>query len=160
MSQNTEQNMRTRDEQIETLAFEIALWGKSNLHERRAVAEKNLKEAEARGAAEERAKAEKALIDPATVHQNLLRGGIAKPSWEQIKHLYPANVAALEARVKELEGDAARFAWVAENTGCFWYGLPGFGPERGRSYENRMKDLRSAIDRNMARAALTREGGV
>jgi 23S rRNA C2498 (ribose-2'-O)-methylase RlmM len=30
-----------------------------------------------------------ALTDPNVVHLNMLRGGIAKPSWDQIKHIYP-----------------------------------------------------------------------
>jgi hypothetical protein len=29
------------------------------------------------------------LTDPVVVHVNMLRGTIAKPTWEQIKHLYP-----------------------------------------------------------------------
>jgi hypothetical protein len=29
------------------------------------------------------------LTDPNVVHLNMLRGTIAKPTWEQIKHLYP-----------------------------------------------------------------------
>jgi hypothetical protein len=29
------------------------------------------------------------LRDPVAVHLNMLRGGIAKPSWANIKHLYP-----------------------------------------------------------------------
>lgn len=29
------------------------------------------------------------LSDPVVVHANMLRGTIAKPTWEQIKHLYP-----------------------------------------------------------------------
>jgi uracil phosphoribosyltransferase len=31
------------------------------------------------------------LKDPNVVHINMLRGGIAKPSWAQIKHLYPEH---------------------------------------------------------------------
>lgn len=34
------------------------------------------------------------LADPNVVHLNMLRGGIARPSWEQIKHLYPKEFAA------------------------------------------------------------------
>jgi hypothetical protein len=29
------------------------------------------------------------LTDPVVVHANMLRGTIAKPTWKQIKHLYP-----------------------------------------------------------------------
>lgn len=270
MTQNTEQNVRTRDEQAVTLAFEIALWGKSNLHERSVVAVKNLREAEARGAAEQRRKdaelsraklfcqneqeaSDRTPERPDVVQwqkernefflsstlevvteyaawrdkkdaEGQLKLWIAKSDFLSLTDvddgcdalhqcatvsrdcckllpddvpLYtrPANVAALEAenealkiprahsdgvrnekqkRINTLEAeiaslkeaeqlaraDAARFAWVVENTGCFWYGLPGFGPVSGRSCADRMKDLRSAIDKNMARAALTREGGV
>lgn len=38
---------------------------------------------------EDQAIATLALTDPNVVHLNMLRGGIAKPSWEQIKHIYP-----------------------------------------------------------------------
>lgn len=226
MTQNTEQNMRTRDEQVADLveALSDEVW----VPDHKSYCEKMILEAEARGAEEQRRKdgegqekprayehvmtyetdetnerlsyspenafgkpgkdysaeypvvitplytrpanvaaLEAALLDPATVHQNMLRGSIAKPEWDQIKHLYAGEFSAREAEIASLKeaeqlarADAARFAWVAENTGCFWYGLPGFGPLSGRTYADRMKDLRSAIDKNMARAALTREGGV
>lgn len=32
------------------------------------------------------------LKDPVAVHRSMLAGGIAKPSWENIKHLYPLEV--------------------------------------------------------------------
>ena len=35
------------------------------------------------------------LKDPNVVHINMLRGGITKPSWAQIEHLYPEEVAAI-----------------------------------------------------------------
>ena len=47
------------------------------------------------------------LKDPNVVHLNMLRGGIAKPSWGQIEHLYPEQVATFR---KEL--DRARAAFV------------------------------------------------
>ncbi len=37
------------------------------------------------------------LQQPVVVHMNMLRGIIAKPTWEQIKHLYPEEFAALNA---------------------------------------------------------------
>ena len=40
--------------------------------------------------------------DPNAVHANMLRGTIAKPTWVQIEHLYPEDVARLRA-----ERDAA-----------------------------------------------------
>ncbi|WP_122049691.1 hypothetical protein [Asaia bogorensis] len=67
----------------------------------------------------------------------------------------PANVAALEARVKELEGyekDAIRFRWLVEKVSLY-YGIPGFAVERGRSYEKRVEDLLRAIDANIERSA-------
>ncbi len=32
------------------------------------------------------------LQDPVVVHLNMLRGTIAKPTWEQVKHLYPVEL--------------------------------------------------------------------
>lgn len=55
------------------------------------------------------------LQDPVAIHANMLRGTIAKPSWEQIKHLYPdafkATVAAAyEAAAQKAEAfDAKAF---------------------------------------------------
>ena len=143
MTQNTEQHVRTRDEQVETLAFEIALWGKSNLHERRAVAEKNLKEAEARGAAEQRRKdaegCERWEFEEPEYHDQGMGCGLEdrgihdryqamEYGWEQAvercieripEELYarPANVAALEARVKVLEGVCRHVVWTEEEHG-------------------------------------------
>lgn len=34
------------------------------------------------------------LADPVAVHINMLRGNIAKPSWRQIKHIYPLEADA------------------------------------------------------------------
>lgn len=50
------------------------------------------------------------LTDPVVVHANMLRGTIAKPNWEQIKHLYPeqfvtAAQGAPEARVPLADHD-------------------------------------------------------
>lgn len=47
------------------------------------------------------------LKDPAAVHINMLRGEIAKPSWESIKHVYAAeaeraHVERLTAAVKAI----------------------------------------------------------
>lgn len=41
------------------------------------------------------------LQDPVAVHANMLRGTIAKPSWEQIKHLYPVEMKATVAAAYE-----------------------------------------------------------
>ena len=43
-----------------------------------------------------------ALAAPNRVHANMLSGRIAKPTWQQIKHLYPVEIAELEAEVKWL----------------------------------------------------------
>ncbi|HEY1980715.1 MAG TPA: hypothetical protein VGH13_11560 [Xanthobacteraceae bacterium] len=40
------------------------------------------------------AKYHEILANPVAVHLNMLRGGIAKPSWAQIKHLYPEEFGA------------------------------------------------------------------
>jgi hypothetical protein len=40
------------------------------------------------------------LSDPAAVHVNMLRGTIAKPSWEAIKHVYAAEAEAERAIVE------------------------------------------------------------
>ena len=81
-------------------------------------------------------------------------------SLKEAEQLARADAEASKARGMTLEADAARFVWLIENGGCFWYGIPGFAPVSGRTTEDRVKDLLSAIDKNMARAALTREGGV
>lgn len=47
------------------------------------------------------------LSDPVSVHASMLRGSIAKPSWEQIKHLYP-EAGAIEAQLAEAESDLAK----------------------------------------------------
>ncbi len=41
------------------------------------------------------------LLDPIVVHANMMAGKIAKPTWAQIMHLYPAEVAALQNPNKE-----------------------------------------------------------
>lgn len=215
MTQNTEQNVRTREDREQEIAIMLCKargrdpfqmthqtiepgvmepYGDAWCHylpEAKAVLE--WQEAEARGAEEQRWKdgeardTPSAYVRPDDFYNDEGDERCGLWSGDQIGKytlpLYtrPANIAALEAeiaslkeaeqlaradaeaskaRVEVLEVDAARFAWVAENTGCFWYGLPGFGPVSGRSYADRMKDLRSAIDKNIARAALTREGGV
>lgn len=45
------------------------------------------------------------LSDPVVVHLNMLRGGIARPSWAQIQHLYPEEFAALNERIRKSESD-------------------------------------------------------
>ena len=47
------------------------------------------------------------LTDPIVVHANMLRGTIAKPTWEQIAHLYPEQFT-------EIAGAAEECATIAE----------------------------------------------
>jgi alkylhydroperoxidase family enzyme len=54
------------------------------------------------------AELEAALADPNAVHANMLSGRIAKPRWQQIKHLYPVEIAKLEAALRS----------IAANTCC------------------------------------------
>lgn len=53
------------------------------------------------------------LKDPNAVHLNMLRGGIAKPSWDQILHLYPEESSRIRSETVEA------CAKVAEQTGNF-----------------------------------------
>jgi hypothetical protein len=53
------------------------------------------------------AELEAGLLDPVAVHLNMLRGGIAKPSWAQIEHLYPDETAATRADITRLEAALA-----------------------------------------------------
>src|SRR5690606_25972518 len=55
--------------------------------------------------ARERDEARQALADPIAVHINMMRGTIAKPSIENIHHLYPE---IREGWVKERQADRAR----------------------------------------------------
>lgn len=49
-------------------------------------------------------KMEALLSDPAAVHLNMLRGTIAKPSFAQIKHLYPKEFEELEEQIRSNKG--------------------------------------------------------
>jgi hypothetical protein len=61
---------------------------------------------------------EAALLDPATVHINMLRGGIAKPTPAQIGHLYRGDEAAeVIAEVARQNPDAARALIAAMQPG-------------------------------------------
>jgi hypothetical protein len=53
------------------------------------------------------------LTDPVVVHANMLRGTIAKPTWDQIKHLYPEQTAPEPTREEIIEECAKR----ADNIG-------------------------------------------
>jgi hypothetical protein len=56
------------------------------------------------------------LSDPNAVHVNLLRGSIARPTWEHIKHVYAAEAdadhAALAQRVAEAVREACKQAVI------------------------------------------------
>jgi hypothetical protein len=47
-----------------------------------------------------------ALADPNGVQANMLSGRIAKPTWQQIKHLYPVEIAELEAALAKAKETA------------------------------------------------------
>lgn len=176
--------MRTREEQIKALTRRMRWDAKRDAEayieeaEARGAAEQRRKDAEGQ---EPVAWGDFAFMKKGQPFTAYLKPPHADPKFNLPLYTRPANIVALEsriaelkeaeqharadaeaskARVKMLEADAARFVWVSENTGCFWFGLPGFGPESGRTYEDRMKALRSAIDKNMVRAALKREGEV
>jgi len=53
---------------------------------------------------------ERILADPNAVHINMLRGTIARPSIEQVRHLYPEEFAALEAEREKLREALAEAA--------------------------------------------------
>ena len=156
--------VRTREEQIDALAKAIGpekiyrLLSDEYRAEIDARALQHILEAEARGAAEQRRKDADghepagyvscgALEHLATKSgmrvQNLY--GYSENAWPIPLYDHPANVAALEARVKELETnqrkDAQVIHWLAEK-------LKQTDPEAKSDYEL------------LARAALTREGGV
>lgn len=48
------------------------------------------------------------LNDPNAVHMNMLRGSIAKPSFEQIKHIYPTEFALALDEAKAERTEIAR----------------------------------------------------
>lgn len=60
------------------------------------------------------------LTDPLVVHANMLRGTIAKPTWENIQHLYPEEFEAIGDHIKardaqlfvaERSNDVAQPSW-------------------------------------------------
>ncbi|MFT9347715.1 MAG: hypothetical protein ABF562_03265 [Gluconobacter japonicus] len=133
MSQNTEQNVRTREEQVEALAYQVFTGIMGATKKRHEFAVAHIQEAEARGAAEQRRKdAEGYLFDnpdtgteylpyhpiesgecqyaenirKATNSELLSELNAAWTGWKEDreeKGRISANVAALEARVKVLE---------------------------------------------------------
>lgn len=50
------------------------------------------------------------LTDPNVVHLNMLRGGIAMPSWAHIRHLYPEEFKVLDAELARLRSDKETLA--------------------------------------------------
>lgn len=53
------------------------------------------------------AKYHEILSNPVAVHLNMLRGGIARPSWSQIQHLYPEEFEALRLASQHSSRDQA-----------------------------------------------------
>lgn len=125
--------VRTRDEQTQWMARCIR--ASADHPSLEGFLCEHIRIAEARGAEEQRRKDAEALLDPKAVHLNMLCGTIARPSWEQIKHLYAADVITLQARATVLEAALTRIADSDPFCG-------------------------SQTLRHTARAALTREGGV
>lgn len=98
-------------ERVRELEAELAEWhGAAEA----AVSDAHLaaRTAEARATA---AEADLALLkDPIAVHANMLRGGIAKPSVNNILHLYPGELVKAETlATAEAERDAMRERWDA-----------------------------------------------
>ena len=48
------------------------------------------------------------LSDPEAVHVNLLRGSIARPTWDRIRHVYAGESAARDRAVAEAVREAAK----------------------------------------------------
>lgn len=163
MTQNMEQNVRTRDEQLESRYPRNAVYSTLSF----GLFKRELIEAEQRGAAEQR---RKDVEGSRSVHQWRLT---ADDEWvnavdlvelEQVRNGYPnsetrtlythpANVAALEARIAELE--AAIQDYFDARVGCEIECVSRTGePER------RAKEAARAVLRAALRASLTREGGV
>ncbi|MFT8354544.1 MAG: hypothetical protein ABF617_08060 [Gluconobacter japonicus] len=159
------QTFRSRDEQMADLADCLIKDG-SGFHRSTIdyTAYSFIEEAEVRGAAEERAKAAEGQEPVAWQYEaeglgewinrevgygpyiwrlccSHYKPDMGRPSYRNLSPLYdrPANVAALEARVKELEGVCRHVVWTVEE-----HGLGSRGHD-------------SAVQ--AARAALTREGG-
>ncbi|GFE97725.1 hypothetical protein [Gluconobacter sp. Gdi] len=182
MTQNTEQNVRTRDEQIDALADGIAREGYADTPDY-ALAERHILEAEARGAEEQRRKDGEGQ-KPVAWHyydeeDDDGRGGWRYSSsklssrYEDVHPLYdrPANVTALEARIAELK-EAEQLARAdAEVSKARVEVLEG---ALSAVSENKTDDCPGSFDRpyieklgwaaewcrRKARAALTCEGGV
>lgn len=118
ISQNTEQNVRTRDEQIDALAKAIGpekiyrLLSDEYRAEINACAKRHILEAEARGAAKEREVARKGHTPFGWADKTEMRVNMPFACWPKPPSndprltiplfTRPANVAALEARIAEL----------------------------------------------------------
>ncbi|OAJ67735.1 hypothetical protein [Gluconobacter cerinus] len=127
MTQNTEQSVRTRDEQVEALAKRLRVGFKNGIVSR-SMADGYIKEAEARGAEEQRRKDAEGQ-EPVAWRYEIKRMGywvsrevgygprvwewywdgekpdITHPDYRNVSPLYdrPANVAALEAEIASLK---------------------------------------------------------
>lgn len=92
--------MRSREEQIKVLAVSLMDEG-GGKDASYAFAQEAIDAAIQRGRELERAEMEKRLLDPNTVHLNMLRGAIAIPCQEQLLHLRPG-----------MGRDTARLDWL------------------------------------------------
>lgn len=147
MNQNTEQKVRTRDEQAADLTVSIRAWGRSSAEAIYPMVERHIAEAEARGAAEQRRKDAEGCAIAGYVPDNTPNSFSASEAKYASTALHrepfpgdvpvyytPAYVAWREERVKALEETLRRIADSEVFCG-------------------------SQTLRHMARAALTREGG-
>ena len=182
-----EQNkpVRSRDEQIEDLASQI-FFGARNHTDGMFEAKRHIEEAEARGAAEQRRKDGEgqepmAYCAELATMRDMETGEYSGWKWRlqdrpfhvpadsirEYHALYPkpANVAALEARIAELESVLSDCVQVLSgnesNTGYCCCGTEESSHlgDMGHSYVDEGDYIRSNILGN-ARAALKREGGV
>ena len=168
MSDEQNEPVRSRDRQIVGLGARIFV-GMRNHTDSKCEAQRHIEEAEARGAEEQRRKdaegqepagyASRGALEHLATRsaprvQNLY--GYSDNRWDIPLYTHPANVAALEARVKELE--EAIEDYFSARAGCEVECVSRTGePEQGAKREAR-NDLRIAFERKIS-AALKREGG-
>jgi len=95
---------------------------------------------------------ERILSDPDAVHINMLRGTIARPSIEQVRHLYPEEFAARDARIAALEAERERLrealTEAADELDAY------YTAEYPTDHPHNVRKLETAKAANPARAAL------
>ena len=119
MSDEQNEPVRSRDEQIEDLASQI-FFGARNHTDGMFEAKRHIEEAEARGAAEQRRKDGEGQEPVYQVYRGDYYGWFdcKKSEWEEddrdpehkrVLYTHPANVAALEGRIAELEKERDQY---------------------------------------------------